>query len=139
MPSHSHGAASAYDALVRAAEAVSARVHGRCAPRGISPGRAATLLALLEGGPPCPRDLAARLGQTPGNITQSVRALERDGLAEARRTPSNRRYCIIRLTPRGRRLARRLARDRALAVAGEMRALPAAELARLRELCTRLS
>jgi DNA-binding MarR family transcriptional regulator len=66
-----------------------------------------TLARLARGGPHRLSDLAAREGVTQPAMTQLVSRLERDGLAERRGDPGDRRLVIVHLTPAGERMLER--------------------------------
>src|SRR5687767_8453368 len=131
-------ATDAFLALVRAASAAAARVNRRLAEHGLTASRFGTLCALGSDGPLCPHDIAARLCQTRGNVTMVLDDLEGRGLLERRREGVNRRYRVVHLTPRGRRLVTSLKPRHARAVAEALGNLGAAELSTLDALCRRL-
>jgi MarR family 2-MHQ and catechol resistance regulon transcriptional repressor len=128
----------AYGALLRAAAAVSARVNRRLAPHGLTASRFQTLCHLLSHGPLCPHDIAGRLCQTRGNVTMVLDDLEGRGLVERRREGANRRYRVVHLTPRGRRLVTSLKPRHARAVTEALGPLSARERRTLDSLCRRL-
>ena len=53
-------------------------------------------------------DLSRRMMVTNGNITGITDQLERDGLVERIKVDTDRRSCLIRLTPKGRQSFRRM-------------------------------
>lgn len=81
---------------------------------GVSMSRTTVLKELSEHGPMNQATLAARLGFAPRSITDTVDALERDGLAARCGDPNDRRARIVEITPTGA-----LAFARALAVKHE--------------------
>jgi MarR family 2-MHQ and catechol resistance regulon transcriptional repressor len=131
-------APEAYAALLRAAATVSARVNGRLASHGLVASRFRALCELQTAGPLCPHDIAGRLCQTRGNVTMVLDDLERRGLVERRKEGVNRRYRVVHLTPRGRKLIAGLKPRHLKAVAAEMKALTPSELKTLLKLCRRL-
>lgn len=129
----------AYVALVRAAAAVSARVNRRLALHGLTASRFQALCHLFSIGPLCPHDIAGRLCQTRGNVTMVLDDLEGRGLVERRREGVNRRYRVVHLTPRGRRLVSSLKPRHAKAVAEALGPLSPMELRTLDNLCKLLT
>jgi DNA-binding MarR family transcriptional regulator len=83
---------------------------GEHASTGLTPTQA-QLLALLAARPEgCTLSaLAAELGVSAPTASDSLGAVERKGLVEKRRAAGNARALAVRLTPAGRRLARKLA------------------------------
>jgi MarR family 2-MHQ and catechol resistance regulon transcriptional repressor len=81
-----------------------------------------SVLRVIElGGPMSPSDLAELTLRSTGGMTQILDRLERDGLVRRTADPTDRRRVVVRLTPKGRRLAARAQqayareRDRVLA------------------------
>ena len=68
---------------------------------GLSLARAKVLGQLTEHGPMKQAMLASRLGIAPRSVTDTLDALERDGLAERRADPADRRAWITEITPAG--------------------------------------
>lgn len=144
MPTHFAGtpdqrrALSAYIDLMRAAASVTAAVHGPIEVAGLTLPQFGVLEALHFVGPQRPQALAGRLLCTPGNMTVVLANLLRRGLIQRRRDPADGRASIVRLTPRGRALVRRLFPAHAARLTAALRPLTAAEQERLRSLCRRL-
>jgi DNA-binding MarR family transcriptional regulator len=82
------------------------------APDGLSLTAASTLFRLEEFGAYRLSDLAVAEGVTQPGMTQLVSRLERDGLAERRSDPTDRRVVVVEITAAGRErmLHRRQAR-----------------------------
>lgn len=124
--------------LLRASNAVSARLAARRAGDGMTLTQLAVLEALLHGGPMCQRELAGKLLVTGANITRVIEVLERDGWVRRVRRTGDRRYLSVDLTGPGRtRIAGifpRHVRDVTRVFAG----LSAAEQEALRALCRKL-
>ena len=93
---------------------VMAQLHRR--PEGMTPG-----------------DLTRALLVTAGNVTGIVERLVREGLAERRPLPGDRRTLLVRLTPRGRRTMERAIPRHRRDVQAVLAAVPPAELRRLRQ------
>ena len=69
---------------------------------GLSLGRAKVLMRLGTHGPMNQATLAARLGFAPRSVTETVDALEREGLVTRTDDPQDRRARIVELTAAGR-------------------------------------
>ncbi|MFI1731915.1 MarR family winged helix-turn-helix transcriptional regulator [Streptomyces acidicola] len=68
---------------------------------GLSLARTKVLQVLERRGAVQQSTLAQELGQAPRSVTQSVEALERDGLVERTADPADGRSKLVRLTPEG--------------------------------------
>ncbi|WP_371782639.1 MarR family winged helix-turn-helix transcriptional regulator [Streptosporangium subroseum] len=68
---------------------------------GLSLARTKVLRALHHRGVLRQSSLAEELGQAPRSVTQSVEALEREGLIERTTAPDDRRSKLVTLTPEG--------------------------------------
>jgi DNA-binding MarR family transcriptional regulator len=86
-----------------------------------------------------PGELTRELLVTAGNVTGIVERLVRLGLAERRPVPHDRRAVRVRLTARGRQLMRRIIPRHRRDVAVLLARVPAADLARLRDLLGNLA
>jgi MarR family 2-MHQ and catechol resistance regulon transcriptional repressor len=131
-------ALDAYVKLVRAADAVSARIHRHLADTGLSTSQFGVLEALLHLGPMCQKDLGEKILKSGGNVTFVVRNLERMQLVRRERPKENRRFVTVALTDEGRRLIRRVFPRHVEGVVATMGALPAADLEALGALLRRL-
>src|SRR6266536_3427934 len=88
--------------LTFAHERARQRAEEALAPLGIEPRHFGAMAVLDASGPSPQRHLAAQLGLSGPAIVQLVDELERAGLVERRRNPSDRRSYALRLTPAGR-------------------------------------
>jgi len=68
---------------------------------GLSMSRTKVLMVLDEHGPMHQAALAARLGFAPRSVTDTVDALEREGLARRRADPNDRRAWLVEVSPDG--------------------------------------
>src|SRR5688572_25801721 len=94
-------ALDAYIKLMRAAEAVTARVDGVMAAAGLTIGQFGVLEALLHHGPLCQRDLGVKLLRSDGNTAVVVANLVRRGLVAQARRRDDRRFVTVTLTDAG--------------------------------------
>jgi MarR family 2-MHQ and catechol resistance regulon transcriptional repressor len=131
-------ALEAYIKLMRAAEAVTARVGGVMAAAGLTIGQFGVLEALLHHGPLCQRDLGVKLLRSDGNTAVVVGNLVRRGLVEQARRHDDRRFVIVSLTERGRRLIVEIFPRHVAGLVREMGRLARPELQTLGGFCRRL-
>ncbi|MDX6355641.1 MAG: hypothetical protein QOF98_2544 [Streptomyces sp.] len=76
-------------------------VDDRMTAGGLSLARTKVLQVLERRGPLRQTTLAEELGHAPRSVTQSVEALEREGLIERTPVPDDRRSKLVTLTPAG--------------------------------------
>lgn len=70
---------------------------------------ATVLMICVEAGEIIPGRLALRLGRDKGKITRFIDRLEASELVKRQVNPRDRRYSVIKATPKGKRLAERIA------------------------------
>ncbi|GAB6062769.1 MarR family winged helix-turn-helix transcriptional regulator [Deferrisoma palaeochoriense] len=128
----------AFVKLMRAAAAVSARVHEPLAAEGLTPSQFGVLEALYHKGPLCRRDLAAKILKTGGNITQVVDHLERRGWVVRRRDHEDRRIVTVHLTDEGRSVIERVYPKMEASIVQHMSVLAPEELEALSRLAKKL-
>ena len=88
---------------------------------------ASTLYRLATSGPSRLSDLAISEGVTQPAMTQLISRLERQGLAERRGEPSDRRVVMVHVTPMGRQVLRDRQAYRANRMATLLAELPEAD------------
>jgi DNA-binding MarR family transcriptional regulator len=76
-------------------------VDARMTAGGLSLARTKVLQVLARRGPVQQSSLAEELGHAARSVSQSVEALERDGLVERTTSPDDRRSKLVTLTPHG--------------------------------------
>jgi len=131
-------ALDAYIKLMRAAEAVTTRVGGVMAAAGLTIGQFGVLEALLHHGPLCQRDLGEKLLRSDGNTAVVVGNLVRRGLVAQERRRDDRRFVMVTLTERGRRLIAEIFPRHVAGLVREMGRLARTELEELGGFCRRL-
>jgi DNA-binding MarR family transcriptional regulator len=70
----------------------------------LSRGQLHALMLLAEAGEPCIGELASALSLDESTVTRLVDKLEADGLAERRRSATDRRSTTVVMTPAGRKI-----------------------------------
>lgn len=144
MPTHHKGpkpeirALNAYIALARCAETLNARLSAVPKSRGLSISQFGALEALHHLGPLCQTDLGKKLLKSGGNITLVVDNLEKRGLARRERQGDDRRFILVSLTDKGRKLIAEIFPAHAREIAAELAPLSPAEQEELRRLCKKL-
>ncbi|MEW6269222.1 MAG: MarR family transcriptional regulator [Thermodesulfobacteriota bacterium] len=131
-------ALDAYIALMRAAEAVTARAHGHLQTAGLTIGQFGALEALHHLGPLRATELARKLLRSPGNVTTVLDNLERAGLVRRSQDDEDRRCTTVSITARGAALMREIFPRHAEGLAREMSILTAREQEELKRLCRKL-
>ena len=131
-------ALSAYVKLVRAAESVSARIHGHLSENNLTISQFGVLEALLHLGPLSQAELAKKILKSTGNITMVIDNLEKRGLVTRERDPEDRRYYAVTLTPAGKKLIASLFPRHAAGIVKGMNALSKNEQETLGNLCRKL-
>ena len=144
MPTHYQGAVEEVRALdlmiklARCAESVNHRLEVALAESGLTISQFGVLEALHHLGPLCLSDLAKKLLKTGGNLTLVVRNLERDGLVKRQQSKDDRRYQLIRLTPKGERLIQKVFPQHLARLMHQLSVLQPTEQEQLADLCKRL-
>ncbi|MBP7274713.1 MAG: MarR family transcriptional regulator [Kiritimatiellae bacterium] len=124
--------------LMRASNAVQARLAARRASEGMTLTQLAVLEALLHVGPLCQRQLADKLLVTGANVTRVLDVLERDGWIRRTVRSGDRRYRTVELTVLGRKRIARVFPRHVRDVMEVFGGLSAAEQEALRVLCRKL-
>lgn len=124
--------------LVRAANALSARLNRPLALAGLSESQFGILEALLHLGPLHQRELAEKILRTNGNVTLVVDHLEKRGLVRRERGSADRRYIKVHLTDEGEALVSGLFPSHAARLASELSGLSELEQRELGRLCRRI-
>lgn len=131
-------ALDAFIKLARAANAVGAALADTFAGAGLTESQFGVLEALLHLGPLCPRDLAAKLLCSTGNLTLVLDNLEKRGLVRRERSTTDRRSLTVHLTAEGKSLIEGLFPRHVAGVVARFGVLTAAEQEELGRLCRKL-
>lgn len=125
--------------LARAHEAINAQTFGRF---GLQPDEFDVLATLRRHGAPYelkPRELLRTMMVASGTMTHRLDKLERAGLIERDKDPSDRRGVLVRLTPAGRRIVDEAVQAHVARQAELVAALGPADRKRLTDLLRRLA
>jgi len=131
-------ALNAFITLVRAAEAVTVRLHRKLVSRRLTSSQFGVLEALLHLGPLCQGELASKLLRSGASVTSVVEGLEKRCLVVRQRTEEDRRYVRVALTGKGRKLIQDIFPDHAAEAARLFGVLADDEQDQLRRLCRKL-
>jgi DNA-binding MarR family transcriptional regulator len=112
----------------------------RCERAGVEVTGAAQRLIyyLMENGPLRLSELARRTETDPGILTRQVNVIERQGLVERLPDPTDRRATLLRMTPRGRRVAQKLREVQDEVLGGQLAEWSPGDLERAAALMERL-
>ena len=127
-----------YTKLMRAAEAVTSRVHRVLAEPKLSISQFGVMEALYHKGPLCQKDIAAKILKSSGNMTMVIDNLEKCGLVRRERDNEDRRFFTIHLTETGKALIAVVFEDVEASIVREMSSLDDCELETLGNLCKKL-
>lgn len=130
-------ALNAFIKLQRAAESVSVRVHD-VLPAGLTVTQFGVLEALHHIGPLCQSELAEKLLKSGGNLTLVVDNLEKAGYVGRERDPADRRFVVVKLTPKGEAFISTLFPKVVANITKEMGALSGTELSDFGRLCKKI-
>ena len=144
MPTHHKGSAretlalNTYIKLMRAGEALGARLKARHVIGDLTFSQFAVLEALYHLGPLRPNELSAKTLRSPGNITLVIDNLEKASLVTRTRSPDDRRALLVALTPKGQKVIAAVLPAHLAAIVDQMSVLTPREQAQLGELCKKL-
>lgn len=124
--------------LMRASDSVRARLEPSITRHGLTTAQFGVLETLLHLGPMNHASLATKRLVTRGNITSVVDNLERDGLVRRVQASGDRRHSLVHLTPKGRRLVKRVFPKQLDVIVDDFQVLTAKEQETLGELCRKL-
>ena len=131
-------ALNAFVALERAAESVESATQAEIVRAGLTQSQFGVLEALLHLGPLCAKDLARKILRSKGNLTLVAENLEKAGLVSRTARVEDRRYLMVALTAKGRRLIAGMFPRHAGGILKAFAALTDGEQEELRRLCRKL-
>lgn len=124
--------------LMWASEAVKGRVTAFLSDYGLTLSQFGVLDAVYHLGPMPQRDLGESIFKTSGNMTKVVDNLEKNGLVKRVRNEEDRRFFLIHLTAKGRKLFETVLPEQIRTVEREMGKLSQSERETLSRLCVKL-
>ena len=131
-------ALSTYVKLMRAAESITARVHKHLSSIGLTVSQFGVLEAIYHLGPLSQRDLGQKILRSSGNITMVIDNLEKRGLVRRKRDRNDRRFLIVHLTVKGKKLIRKIFPPHAALITKELSVLNATDQKILGDLCKKV-
>ncbi len=131
-------ALDAYVKLMRAADTVDSLLMAKLDSAGLTPSQFGVLEALYHIGPLCLGELAAKILKTSGNLTMVVGNLQRRGLVTRTRQATDKRYYLVSITKKGRRLIAQIFPQHLERIVEVMSALSPAEQEALASLARKL-
>jgi MarR family transcriptional regulator, 2-MHQ and catechol-resistance regulon repressor len=141
---HFHGTArqeralDAYVKLLRAADSVDSILMSKLEGLGLTGSQFGVLEALYHIGPLCLGELARKLLKTGGNLTMVVGNLQKRGLVTRTRQANDKRYYLVAITEKGRKLIAQVFPQHVERIAALMAALSPAEQESLAALTRKL-
>ena len=98
---HQRTVLKTYTQMMRAADAVTTRMHRHLADSGLTNSQFGVLEALYHLGPLCQRDIGRKILKTSGNMTTVIDNLEKRKLVARVKDLQDRRRVSVELTPAG--------------------------------------
>lgn len=90
-----------YTQMMRAADAVTTKMHGHLIDHGLTISQFGVLEVLYHRGPLCQRDIGWKILKTSGNMTTVIDNLEKRALVIREKDPDDRRRTSVKLTEKG--------------------------------------
>ncbi len=131
-------ALSTYVKLMRAAESITSRVHQHLSSVALTVSQFGVLEAIFHLGPLSQRDLGRKILRSSGNITMVIDNLEKRGLVRRKRDRNDRRFLIVHLTAKGRKLISKIFPPHAALITKELSVLNATDQKILGDLCKKV-
>jgi DNA-binding MarR family transcriptional regulator len=125
-------------ALAYSGQIANARIKKALAAHGLKPGHGHVLMLLSDEGATSQQALGESLGVDPSVLVAVLNDLERDGLAERRRDPADRRRHIVEISAHGTKLVAEIHGAISTVEAELFADLDAAELTTLQGLLARV-
>lgn len=137
-PTGTARALNTYVKLMRATESVTARAHRQLSTFGLSFSQFGVLEALYHRGPMSQSEIGQKILRSSGNMTMVIDNLEKRQLVKRERSQVDRRFFIIHLTEKGRKLISEIFPSHAREITREFDVLTASEQQTLGRLCKKL-
>lgn len=131
-------ALNAFIKLMRAAESVNSRLNVYINQAGLTPSQFNVLEALYHLGPMNQSELCGKLLKSGGNITMVIDNLEKRELVERKRSPEDRRFISVHLTPAGRKIISEIFPDHVKNILSEFSPLDSDEQEELSRMCKKI-
>lgn len=131
-------ALNAFIKLVRAADSLNSRLNVYITQAGLTSSQFGALEALYHLGPMNQSELCGKLLKSGGNITMVIDNLEKRKLVERKRSPEDRRFISVHLTPAGRKLISELFPAHVKNILGELSSLDPKEQEELSRMCKKI-
>jgi MarR family 2-MHQ and catechol resistance regulon transcriptional repressor len=131
-------ALNAYVKLMRAADSVSAAVHGHLSEAGLTISQFGVLEAIYHLGPLSQAEIAKKILKSSGNITMVIDNLEKRRLVRRERDQDDRRYYGVHLTAAGKKMIGTVFPRHAGGIVKGMNVLTKSEQETLGNLCRKL-
>jgi len=127
-----------YVKLMRATESLTARAHQQLSASGLTFSQFGVLEALYHLGPMSQSEIGQKILRSSGNMTMVIDNLEKRELVRRERNRADRRFFIIHLTDKGKKLISSIFPSHAAEIKRELDVLSPAEQQTLGRLCKKL-
>ena len=127
-----------YTQMMRAADAVTTRMHLHLVDTGLTLSQFGVLEVLYHKGPLCQRDIGQKILKTSGNMTMVIDNLEKRGLVVREKNLADRRRMSVTLTQKGLDLIQTLFPTHAAVASETFSVLESNELAILGKLLKKI-
>jgi MarR family 2-MHQ and catechol resistance regulon transcriptional repressor len=123
---------------MRATESVTSRAHQQLSTFGLTVSQFGVLEALYHLGPMSQSEIGHKILRSSGNMTMVIDNLEKRQLVRRERNQADRRFLIIHLTDKGKKLIGKIFPSHAAEITREFGVLTASEQQTLGKLCKKL-
>ena len=127
-----------YTKMMRAADAVTTRMHRHLVDTGLTLSQFGVLEVLYHKGPLCQQDIGQKILKTSGNVTMVIDNLEKRELVVREKDPTDRRRISVKLTEKGLGLIQALFPEHVAVAAETFAVLKSKELATLDKLLKKI-
>ena len=127
-----------YVKLMRATESVTSRAHRQLSTFGLSFSQFGVLEALYHLEPMSQSEIGQKILRSSGNMTMVIDNLEKRQLVKRERSQADRRFFIVHLTGKGKKMISKIFPSHATEITREFDVLSASEQRTLGRLCKKL-